>query len=107
MNRSAWKFVAYQGPLNEIENFRSFLKNCLDNGIYNSHQIQMITPPLEEPPAQKILMIDGHASFGLGIRKDFLFEVPESFIIVDEVYAAAIFGIGGIGIIENGENEEE
>jgi hypothetical protein len=102
-----WTFRAYQGPLECIEATRSALYAALEDGSLSRHQIDLINPPLDQPPAPPAVMIEGEAVFGFAIAAGVDLPAPQNCRAINPRFAGMVLGISGPQNEAAGEEETE
>lgn len=95
-NMPAWTARAYQGPLANIEAARAALQAALEAGTYTAHQLDLVRPPLGEPPTPPALMQEGECTFGFAIAEGVEYLTPEGCREINPCFAALVLGIGGL-----------
>jgi hypothetical protein len=93
---SFWIARAFQGSYEDIQAARAELQAALENGVYNGHQIDLVRPAFDEPPADPVIMADGEYSFGFAIAQGIDYDTPEGCQEINSRIAAIVLGIGGL-----------
>jgi hypothetical protein len=95
-NMSFWIARAFQGSYEDIQGARAELQAALEDGVYTSHQIDLVRPAFNEPPAEPATMVEGEYIFGFAIAEGTDYPIPEGCREVNPRIAAIVLGIGGI-----------
>lgn len=91
---AAWNVVAYQGAQPAIEAARTALAKALEGGALTPHQVDLIRPPLGEPPLPAV--IGEGAMFGFALAEGVKFDTPPGCAAVNPTFAALLLGVGGM-----------